>query len=398
MLKRIVHLLILPLSLMLVSCDNGTVDPEPEVLPKMNVSSATFFEGDVNKEITFSITISETHDKEVRVTYTTQEITAGEEMDFVAATGTAVIPAGEREAKVNIEIVADTLKEQDEEFKLVLSDPVQAELVISEGIGTIRNDDSFVFIPADGYITPTNYVGYDRVWADEFDEPGAVNSANWTHELGASGWGNEELQYYTDRTDNSYVEDGRLVIEAKKESFDGAPYTSARLISANKQTFAFGRVDIRAILPEGQGIWPALWMLGTNIGTVGWPACGEIDIMELVGHEPGTVHGTAHWGPQGQGFSNFKGASKSLLGGEKFSEEYHVFSIEWESNSITWFMDDEPYFNLTPSTVNGAYPFNAPFFFIFNIAVGGRWPGYPDGTTQFPQKMYVDYIRVFQKK
>ena len=138
-------------------------------------------------------------------------------------------------------------------------------------------------------------------------------------------------------------------------------------------------------------------MLGTNISSVGWPHCGEIDIMELVGHEPGTVHGTAHWGPQGQTWSYNKGTGTTLSSG-KFSDEYHVFSIIWEPNSIKWLVDDNQYFQLTNSDVNGTYPFDAEFFFIFNIAVGGTWPGDPDGTTVFPQRMYVDYVRVFQKK
>jgi beta-glucanase (GH16 family) len=137
-------------------------------------------------------------------------------------------------------------------------------------------------------------------------------------------------------------------------------------------------------------------MLGDNIDIVGWPHCGEIDIMEMIGHEPSTVHGTAHWGPQGNSWS-FNNGNDYKLSGEKFIDEYHVFSILWELDKITYFVDDVEYFTLTKQMVNGDYPFNAPFFFIFNVAVGGTWPGYPDETTQFPQRMVVDYVRVFER-
>jgi len=253
-----------------------------------------------------------------------------------------------------------------------------------------------VFEPADGYITPENYTGYNLVWRDEF-EGTSLNTADWNYEMGAGGWGNQESQHYTDRSENSFVSNGRLTIEARQESYQGAPYTSARLTTQFKQAFRFGRVDIRAILPEGQGIWPALWMLGTEIQNVGWPACGEIDIMELVGHEPNIIHGTADWEPQVQTWSFNKGTGTSLASG-KFSDEYHVFSIVWEQNAIRWLLDDVEYFSLDNGEVNGNYPFNGDFFFIFNIAVGGQWPGYPDASTQFPQRMHVDYIRVFQRR
>jgi len=374
--------------------NDDTGNPTPE-LPKISISNVTLFEGDTNSDFNFKATISAVSDKEVKVNFATEEITAGKATDFIDSEGTLTIAAGEREGFIPIEIVADIYKETDEEFKVVLSNPVNVVIQNGEGIGTIRNDDTFVFVPEDGYITPESYTGYDLVWRDEFNGSGAVNPDNWTHEIGNSGWGNQESQYYTNSTNNSFQSNGNLVIEAREEDFNGAPYTSARLVSQDKQTFTYGRVDIRAILPEGQGIWPALWMLGNNFSTVGWPACGEIDIMELVGHEPSTTHGTAHWGPQGQTYSTYKGEPYNL-NGEKFSDKYHVFSLIWEPNSLKWYVDDNEFFSLTNSDVNGDYPFDEEFFFIFNIAVGGIWPGYPDETTQFPQRMYVDYIRVFQ--
>lgn len=377
------------------ACGDDPETPPAEEFPRVSISSVTLFEGDENNDFRFQVAMSKTWDREVRVDYATEEITAGAGMDFIGKSGTISFSAGVRSQVINIEVVGDTLREDDEQFRVVLSNPFNATLQVEEGIGTIRNDDSFVFVPEDGYITPDNYTGYNLVWRDEFDGD-ELNLSDWTHEMGATGWGNNERQYYTDRTGNVRLSDGNLVIEAKEESYEGAPYTSARIITRDKQEFAFGRIDIRAILPEGQGIWPALWMLGANHSEIGWPACGEIDIMELVGHEPSTVHGTAHWGEQGQGFSFMKGDSYTLTG-EKFSDKYHVFSLVWEPGLVRWLVDDNEYHRLTPSDVNGSYPFDAEFFFIFNIAVGGNWPGYPDETTVFPQYMYVDYIRVFQK-
>ncbi|MGB0931666.1 MAG: family 16 glycosylhydrolase, partial [Chitinophagales bacterium] len=383
-------------TLFFAACSDKSGDdtPTPE-LPKISIGSATLFEGNDNQTFRFQVSVSAASEEVIQVNYATEEITATEGTDFVRTVGVLSIEAGEKTAFIDVEILTDELKEPDEEFRVMLSNAVNAKILQAEGLGTIRNDDTFVFVPEDGYITPESYTGYNSVWSDEF-EGTALNTSDWTHEIGGHGWGNEELQYYTDRTENAYLTDGNLVIEAKKESHNGSAYTSARLITQNKKSFALGRIDIRAILPEGQGIWPALWMLGQNFGDIGWPACGEIDIMELVGHEPSTTHGTAHWGSQGQGYSNYKGGHYAI-GGEKFSEKYHVFSLVWEANSIKWYVDDNEFYSLTNSDVNGNYPFNSDFFFIFNIAVGGKWPGSPDATTQFPQRMYVDYVRVFQK-
>ena len=167
------------------------------------------------------------------------------------------------------------------------------------------------------------------------------------------------------------------------------------MTTQGKKEFKFGRIDIRAKLPVGKGIWPALWMLGANINTVGWPVCGEIDIMELVGTNPARVHGTMHWKPV-SGASINKGGSYDLSSGN-FSDRFRVFSIIWEEDKVRWFVDDVLYFTFTKADVGAAnYPFNAPQFLIFIVAVGGNWPGPPDASTFFPQRMYVDYVRVFQ--
>ncbi|AHM60808.1 glycoside hydrolase family protein [Flammeovirgaceae bacterium 311] len=249
-------------------------------------------------------------------------------------------------------------------------------------------------IPGTGYTTPESYEGMSLVWQDEFDGD-QLNTANWVHETGtgSNGWGNEELQYY--RPENTTVQDGYLIITAKKESFGGRDYTSSRIKTQGKQSFQYGRIDIRAALPNGQGIWPALWMLGNNITTVGWPASGEIDIMELIGGGPGkdnTVHGTIHWSNAGQ-YANY-GKGYTLNSGI-FSDEFHVFSIEWTPTSIIWYIDDEQ-FNIVDITPAELSEFHQNFFFIFNVAVGGRWPGSPNASTVFPQRMVVDYVRVFQ--
>jgi beta-glucanase (GH16 family) len=253
-------------------------------------------------------------------------------------------------------------------------------------------------VPLDnGYSTPLSYPGYQLVWYDEFDGT-MVNSENWVFETGTGcpnlcGWGNNELQYY--RQENARVEGGVLTIEAKKETYSGRNYTSARMKTQNKRSFKYGRIDIRALLPKGQGIWPALWMLGNDITSVGWPRCGEIDIMEMIGGGAGRdnrVHGTVHWDLNGH--VNAGGSYTKSSG--IFADEYHVFTLIWDETTMKWFVNDNQFYviDITPDHMT---EFHQNFFFIFNIAVGGNWPGSPDETTVFPQQMKVDYIRVFQK-
>ncbi len=249
-------------------------------------------------------------------------------------------------------------------------------------------------IPSEGYTTPESYEGMQLVWQDEFNGT-QLNGDDWTFETGtgSNGWGNNELQYY--RKENTTVKDGYLIISAKKESYQGSNYTSSRLVTLGKQSFQYGRIDIRAALPEGQGIWPALWMLGSNIQQVGWPASGEIDIMEMIGGGAGkdnVVHGTLHWSNAGQPASY--GQAYTLNDG-LFADEFHVFSIVWDESFITWYVDDVE-FNKVDITPEELSEFQQEFFFIFNVAVGGNWPGSPNANTSFPQRMVVDYVRVFQ--
>lgn len=376
---------------LLFSCgDDGDGGDTTPTLPGISINGVSKFEGDINDQTVFEfkVRLSEVSDKTVTVDYTSEGKTAAAEEDFISQAGTLAFSSGEQDKSIFIEIVTDTLREQDEEFDIVLSNPQNATLNSSRATGTIRNEDTFVEVPEDGYITPENYAGWTRIWEDEFNGT-QIDPNNWTHELGDHGWGNNELQNYTNNPDNSYISDGKLIIEAKKS---GNNYTSARMITANKFDFQYGRVDIRAKLPKGQGIWPALWMLGSKFFDIGWPQCGEIDIMEIVGHEPNKLHGTIHW--EQNGHASFGGSTQLATG--DFSDEFHVFSIIWDGQSIDWYLDDEFYHtaDVTPAALS---EFHDKFFFIFNVAVGGNWPGYPDASTEFPQQMIVDYIRVFQQ-
>lgn len=240
--------------------------------------------------------------------------------------------------------------------------------------------------------------GWELAWADEFSQADGAppDSSKWGYDIGGSGWGNNELQYYTNRTQNSRVEDGKLVIEARAEAYGGRNHTSARLLTKGRWSWTYGRIEARIKVPAGRGIWPAFWMLGANIDSTGWPACGEIDIMEHIGSEPATVHGTLH----GPGYSGGGGISGDhALTGAALSDDFHVFAIEWEENRIRWFIDGQAYFTITPANLpNGSnWVFNQPQFLILNVAVGGNWPGNPDGSTVFPQRMTVDYVRVYTR-
>lgn len=234
------------------------------------------------------------------------------------------------------------------------------------------------------------------VWSDEFDQAdgSAPDVTKWGHEVGGTGWGNNELEYYTDGTTNCWITNSMLVIEARQQSYGGKSYTSARLLTKGKWSWTYGRIEGRIKIPRGQGLWPAFWTLGTNIGSVNWPTCGEIDIMENIGKETNTVHGTAH----GPGYSGGNGiGGPYTLSSGAFADDFHVYAIEWETNRIQWFVDGQPYFTITASRLQPGsnWVFNAPQFVLLNVAVGGNWPGSPDGTTTFPQRMYVDYVRVY---
>jgi beta-glucanase (GH16 family) len=240
---------------------------------------------------------------------------------------------------------------------------------------------------------------YELVWSDEFDTDGLPDPSVWSYEVGAGGWGNNEWQYYTaERAENARVENGCLIIEARKESYQGSNYTSARLISYwNNLYWKYGKVEARIKLPFGKGIWPAYWMMGKRVfeGT-SWPACGEIDIVELIGGGEGyddKAYGTAHWADANGNHAQYGGSYQLPTG--NFADTFHVFAIQWTATDIRWFVDDIQYqvIDITPASLS---EFHQEFFLLLNLAVGGNWPGYPDATTVFPQQMKVDYIRVYQ--
>lgn len=235
------------------------------------------------------------------------------------------------------------------------------------------------------------------VFADEFDVNGAPNPDVWAFDLGTgtNGWGNNELQNYTNRPENVVVQNGYLIITARQEQYQGSAFTSARIKTQNLFSQKYGRFEARVKLPLGKGLWPAFWMLGSNFNEVGWPQCGEIDIMEYLGNKPTEVFGTIH----GPGFAGAESISKfySLPTG-RFDTDFHVFGVEWTENHINWYVDDVLYSQKTKKQVEeegGQWVFNNDFFMILNIAVGGNLPGSPDTNTMFPQRMLVDYVRVY---
>lgn len=248
------------------------------------------------------------------------------------------------------------------------------------------------------------------IWNDEFEGPmwTPPDPSKWRHETGGEGWGNGEFQYYTDQAGNASL-DGKsclaITAQAVTDSdsatlrcwYGPCRFTSARLISHGKFSFTHGVVEARIKLPFGQGIWPAFWMLGNNFFEVGWPTCGEIDIMEHIGREPNLVHGTIH----GPGYCGEFGIGGQIaaLSGHAFKDDFHLFAVEWFPGIIRWYLDTQCYFEVRQEEIpQGApWPYDHPFFLLMNVAVGGHWPGNPDETTVFPQTMLVDFVRVYQK-
>ena len=236
--------------------------------------------------------------------------------------------------------------------------------------------------------------GFSRlVWSDEFSAS-SINTGNWGFDLGNSGFGNNELQNYTNRSQNARIENGMLVIEARRENLGGSAFTSARLKTQGLQSFGINTwVEARINAPEGQGIWPAFWMLGNSISTVGWPSCGEIDIMEIQGQNPFRNFGTIHWANANGAHVSFGGIFNSSV---SLSAGFHTFAISRTASSIKWYVDRVQYAEANiAGGINSTSEFQGPFFIILNVAVGGNFVGNPDGTTVFPQQMQVDGVRVW---
>ncbi|MBO3739533.1 glycoside hydrolase family 16 protein [Actinoplanes flavus] len=238
-------------------------------------------------------------------------------------------------------------------------------------------------------------------WSDEFNGAAgaAIDGSKWNFDVGGGGFGNSELQYYTNSTSNVRQDgQGHLAITARKENpayyqcwYGTCQYTSGRILTSGKFTQKYGRFEASIKVPKGQGIWPAFWMLGDNLGSVGWPQSGEIDIMENVGKEPNKLYGTIH----GPGYSGGASIGGSRTLGAPLGDAFHSYAVEWSPNLIVWYLDGAEYFRVTPASLGGRqWVFDHPFFMILNVAVGGNWPGSPDASTSFPQTMLVDYVRV----
>jgi hypothetical protein len=357
-------------SLLFVAC----IKDGQSFTPGIRVSSSplSVVEDDPAASVSLYVSLSGPSDKEVTVNFKTADSTAVAGKDYVAVTSEKLIfKAGETSKIVSFNILQDTAQKADVFFRVVLSDPVNAKLDSRNATVRIVNVD---------YGT--------LVWSDEFTT-GPLNTGIWNYETGANGWGNNELENYTNSINNVHIDSGYLHITALNPS--GTSYTSGRITTKAKKEFTYGRFEIRARLPEGKGIWPALWMLGGNISSVGWPKCGEIDIMELLGDTPSKVYGSLHWDSNG----HLSRSNQFSLPGGKFSSGFHKFSFVWTPNTLSWYVDNQRFLIIYRSEIS-AFPFDLSEFFIFNVAVGGNWPGSPDGTTSFPQHMIVDYIRAYK--
>jgi beta-glucanase (GH16 family) len=247
---------------------------------------------------------------------------------------------------------------------------------------------------------------WNLTWSDEFSGPdnSTPDLTKWTYDLGGNGWGNHELESYTSRPENARIVDGNLVIAARQEDYTGAdgiprPYTSARLKTQGLFDQAYGRFEARVKIPRGQGIWPAFWLLGDDINRVDWPDCGEIDIMENIGREPGMVYGSLH-APSFVAGTSDTSKGTPLPGGQNYADDFHVYAAEWEPGVVRFYVDSNNYATFTQSEwpKGGRWVFDHPFFIILNVAVGGDWPKNPDATSEFPQQMLVDYVRVYARR
>jgi beta-glucanase (GH16 family) len=346
----------------------------------ISVSNISVVRDSVNSTIKLVVTVEPVSNQAITVAYTTVDGTAKSNIDFVPASGTLIINPNTSSVEIQVQLIGRKLLSSTQDFTVKLSNAVNASLKV---------DQATVFIENPGF-------DYQLVWSDEFDGT-VLNTANWNYETGGGGWGNNELENYTSGTNNAYIENGNLVIEAKKERSGNNAYSSARLTTKGKRKFTYGKIEIKAKVPATAGLWPAIWMLGENIDQVSWPSCGEIDIMEAINKEtPSKIYGTAHWGINTSNHLS-KGGSYALSSGY-YSDNYHIFSVEWDANSIVWLYDGNRFYSVNKADVTGGNnPFNKDFFLILNVAVGGNWPGSPDATSVFPQKMMVDYVRVYQK-
>ena len=397
--RFLVPVLLVSLGLFSCSKESGPLNVGD---PRLIVYNLSFDELSDEHEVTYYIRMMGELPASSPVVFHVIDGTAKQGEDYELADGQVDFEPGETMMEIRIKIFGNLIEQPDRTFMIEFSslfgdfDDAKVKITINDDDGAINSGE--LVIPETGYTTPESYPGMSLVWQDEFKQ-GSLDASSWSYDLGTGcpnlcGWGNNELQYY--QTDNLTFKDGDfLVIEARRQVGGSSSYTSSRITTKDKREFQYGRVDIRAAMPEGQGVWPALWMLGSNIDTNPWPSCGEIDIMELRGDQPGRAYGTVHYGATYDQRMQ-SSSTRDLLLNKKFKDEFHVFSLIWQEDLIQILLDDEVYHTFTPAGTGGQpYPFNQPFYFLFNVAVGGDFPGSPDDNTLFPQFLIVDYIRVF---
>lgn len=366
---------------------------EPQGASTFGLETEIIYEGSATSERPILIIREGSTGSVVKFDYQISHVTTEEGIDLKASSGSVEFQKGATEVEIPVLVTGDSNHEIIEQFKLVLTNPnstFEYDIIIL--------DDDMMMAPLsdnDGFYTPAEYNSMRKVWSDEFDGQ-TLNPQYWTNDIGNGcpnlcQWGNQELQLYGSQTNVMELNNGRLTIRAID---DNGIYRSARIKTKGKVELTYGRIDIRAKLPKGKGLWPAFWALGANIDSNPWPGCGEIDFMEIIGSQPSTAHGTVHY----QDFASkaYRTSSGSTqLVGEDFSQKFHVFTTIWDRNKIEWYLDNKLYNTFAYPNETGN-TFRLPFYFLMNVAVGGRWPGNPDNTTVFPQEMTVDYIRVFQ--
>ena len=384
----------------LFPCCKKSKSTTPEVVPFITIERVTNAEGNSGTTaFNFTVKLNKPTTGNVSVSFSVTAGLAKEGMDYNLPPAFFIpFNAGEIQKNITVNVIGDDIKEADEDFTVTLTNPSGATILSGTARGIITNDDTKVPFTTAGFSTPAAYPGMILTWADEFSGT-ALNTNNWSYDIGDGcpslcGWGNNELQYYTNSPDNVFVQDGSLIIESKKQTIGGKEYSSGRIKTDGKQSFKFGRIDIRAISPSGRGIWPALWMMPQNNVYGTWPNSGEIDLMEVKGHDMKTAYQTVHYGPGPP--STFTSKTFTLTKGN-FNDSFHVYSMIWTIDTIRLLINNVEVNRVTAADLAGRiYPFNEKFFFILCTAVGGNFPGAPDATSTYPQWLIVDYVRVFQ--
>ncbi len=365
--------------------------------PTVFVYDASVYDAATSSDLVLKVKLDKASATPVSVSFATQDYTAVAGTEYVSKSGVLTFPANTTDQEIHIAIPGYPYRRPNKEFLVLLTAPVGMTLGNTKATALIQSSGKLISpdnMDSAGYKTPDHYAGFKSAWSDEFNGT-AIDTSSWSYDTGGGGWGNHELEYYTISPNNSYISNGNLVIEARREGPAGNyNYTSARMLTKGKKSFTYGRVDVRAKIPSGKGIWPAIWGLGANIDKVNWPACGETDIMEVVGRDPAKLYGTLH-------FANATGAHAqnggTYINNEEFAKVYHVYSIDWTSDKIDFYVDDILFFS-SPTNVAANGAFNLPTFFILNVAVGGDFGGPVDDALVFPKRMNVDYIRVFSKQ